>query len=438
MSVHFSHAELAGRRRRACRQMVAQGLDGLLVFRQESMYYLTGYDTSGYSMFQGMYLGADGTLALCTRSADLRQAQLTSVIEDIRVWRDREGATGAEDLRDMLESLGCRGTRLGVEYHAYGLTAQRGKLVDAALEGFCRTEDASDLVRLLRLVKSPAELVYVRRAGQLADEALAVANGMTVKGAPLGEIYAEMLKRILAGDGDPSASRWPMGSGREALLVRYHTGHRTVGPRDQVTFEFAAAYRHYHAALMHVVLTGTVDRRHRKMFEACAEALAACEEVLHPGRTVGDVFDARARAGARGIQGTLPERVRVHARGELPAHMDGRPDDLRGQSPGARAGHGVLRPHDPARQPDGARDVARRDVDHHAQGRRARDARAASAGGELARQALSHGVTGDLDRRDVVALVALDHRFRRGTWEFRVPGRHFLPGSGGGQRRVSI
>jgi Xaa-Pro dipeptidase len=300
MSLHFSRAELATRRRRASRQMIAQGLDGLLVFRQESMYYLTGYDTSGYSMFQGMYLGADGTLALCTRSADLRQAQLTSVIEDVRVWRDREGATGAEDLRDMLESLGCRGKRLGVEYHAYGLTAQRGKLVDAALEGFCRTEDASDLVRLLRLVKSPAELVYVRRAGQLADEALAVANEMTVKGTPLGEIYAEMLKRVLAADGDPSASRWPMGSGREALLVRYHTGHGTVGPRDQVTFEFAAAYRHYHAALMHVVLTGEADRRHRKMFEACAEALAACEEVLRPGRTVGDVFDAHARvlAGA--------------------------------------------------------------------------------------------------------------------------------------------
>src|ERR687892_355775 len=105
MALHFSRAELAGRRRRTCRQMAAEGLDGLLVFRQESMYYLTGYDTSGYSMFQGMYLGADGTLALCTRSADLRQAQLTSVIEDVRVWRDREGATGAEDLRDMLESL---------------------------------------------------------------------------------------------------------------------------------------------------------------------------------------------------------------------------------------------------------------------------------------------------------------------------------------------
>jgi Xaa-Pro aminopeptidase len=299
MALHFTKDELAARRRRACEDMARQGLDGLVIFRQESMYYLTGYDTSGYSMFQGMYLGADGALALCTRSADLRQAQLTSVIEDVRIWRDREGATGAEDLRDMLASYGCRGKRLGVEYHAYGLTAQRGKMVDAALSGFCTTEDASDLVRLLRLVKSPAELSYVRRAGQLADEALAVANRLTVPGAAIGQVYGEMLKVILAGDGDPSASRWPMGGGEEALLVRYHTGHGTVAKNDQVTFEFAAAYRHYHAALMHVSLTGSVDPRQRDMFAACLEALQACQEALRPGRTVGEVFDTHARSLTR-------------------------------------------------------------------------------------------------------------------------------------------
>src|SRR2546427_5419909 len=167
MALHFSARELATRRRRACRAMIARGLDGLLLFRQESMYYLTGYDTSGYSMFQGMYLGADGALALCTRSPDLRQARFTSVIEDVRIWRDREGASPAEDLRDMLESYGCRGKRLGVEYHAYGLTAQRGKMGDPALDGFYPTEGGSDLGRVVPPVHRPAEPSPARREGQL-------------------------------------------------------------------------------------------------------------------------------------------------------------------------------------------------------------------------------------------------------------------------------
>jgi Xaa-Pro dipeptidase len=295
MALHFNRDEFAARQSRAREEMAKAGLDGLLIFRQESMYYLTGYDTGGYSMFQGMYLGAGGSLALLTRSADQRQARLTSVVEDIRIWTDREGADPAAELRDMVADYGGRGKRIGVEYHAYGLTAQRGKMVDRAFAGFCELIDASDLVRVLRLVKSPAELVYLRKAGQLVEEACAVSQRMTRPGASVGAIYGEMMNTILRGDGDPSASRWPVGCGEEALLVRYHTGHGTVVPRDQVQFEIAAAYRHYHAALMYVILTGESDPRYRHMFDACAEALDACEAALRPGNTVGQVFEAHAR-----------------------------------------------------------------------------------------------------------------------------------------------
>ena len=295
MALHFSRDEFAARQRRAREEMAKTGLEGLLIFRQESMYYLTGYDTGGYSMFQGMYLGRDGALALLTRSADQRQARLTSVIEDIRIWTDREGADPAAELRDMVADYGGHGRRIGVEYHAYGLTAQRGKMVDRAFSGFCELVDASDLVRLLRLVKSPAELGYLRNAGRLVEQACAVSRRMTRPGASVGAIYGEMLNTIMRGDGDPSASRWPVGAGEEALLVRYHTGHSTVAPRDQVQFEIAAAFRHYHAALMYIILTGEPDPRYRHMFDACAEALDACEAELRPGNTVGQVFAAHAR-----------------------------------------------------------------------------------------------------------------------------------------------
>lgn len=295
MALHFSREEFNSRQKRTCEAIAADGLYGLVVFRQESMYYLTGYDTSGYSMFQGMYLGADGSLALLTRSADQRQSRLTSVISDIRIWRDREDATPGDDLRDMLAEYGCRGKRLGVEYHAYGLTAQRGKMVDAALAGFCDTVDASDLVRLLRLIKSPAELQCFRESGRLADAAMQKAIELTVPGEHLGAVYGEMMNVIMRGDGDPSASRWPMGAGEEALMIRYHTGHGRVGANDQVQLEFAASYRHYHAALMNVILTGRPDPRHAAMFAACRDALRGCQAALRPGASVGEVFDVHAR-----------------------------------------------------------------------------------------------------------------------------------------------
>src|SRR5215468_3976675 len=116
MAVHFSAAELAGRRQRAIALLQARGLDGLLMFRQESMYYLTGYDTFGYVFFQCVYLGADGRLMLLTRAPDLLQAKHTSVVEDVRIWVDAPDAQPAVELREILRSLGCAGKKLGVEY----------------------------------------------------------------------------------------------------------------------------------------------------------------------------------------------------------------------------------------------------------------------------------------------------------------------------------
>jgi len=123
--------------------------------------------------------------------------------------------------------------------------------------------------------------------------ALAEARRLTVPGAFEGDIYAAMFSVIMQGDGDPpSNSRWPMGSGETALLVRYHSGHRRIDANDQVTHEFGAAYRYYTACIMCAMLTGKVDSRHRDMYKACREALEACEETLRPGKTLGDVWDA--------------------------------------------------------------------------------------------------------------------------------------------------
>src|SRR6476659_6015340 len=138
MALHFSAAELASRRERAVALLQARGLDGLLMFRQESMYYLTGYDTFGYVFFQCLYLGADGRLMLLTRAPDLLQAKHTSVIEDIRIWVDGPEAQPAVQLKDFLRGLGCGGKKLGVEYEAYGLTGRNALRLNNALDGFCK------------------------------------------------------------------------------------------------------------------------------------------------------------------------------------------------------------------------------------------------------------------------------------------------------------
>ena len=295
MALHFTREELAQRRQRAIELMNKRGLDGLLMFRQESMFYLTGYDTFGYVFFQCLYLGADGRLMLLTRAPDRLQARHTSMIEDIRIWVDGPDAKPAEELREILRGLGCANRKLGVEYEAYGLTARNGMRLNAALDGFCKLEDASDLVSRLRVVKSPAEIVYVRKAAELADLALDEANRLAGPGAFEGDILAAMQGAIFRGGGDDPANEFIIGSGADALLCRYFTGRRTLDAQDQLTLEFAGAYRHYHAALMRTIPIGQPPARQLDMHKVAVEALDACKAALKPGRPIGEVFDAYAR-----------------------------------------------------------------------------------------------------------------------------------------------
>ena len=311
MALHFKLPEYQSRIARACAAMQAQGLDGLLMFQQESMYYLTGYDSFGFCFFQCLYLGSDGKLALLTRSADLRQAQHTSIIEDIRIWTDAAGAKPAGQLKDMLESLGARGKQLGIETDSYGLTHFNGRAVDAALSGFCKLQDASHLVNRIRVVKSAAELKYVRKAGELGDAALKAAIKKTRAGADEGGILAAQQGAVFAGGGDYPANEFIIGSGRDALLCRYKSGRRKLSKRDQLTLEWAGVYRHYHAAFMRTILIGKPSKQHVAMDRAAREALAEVETRLRPGHTAGEVFDAHAKVmDAHGM-----ERHRLNACG---------------------------------------------------------------------------------------------------------------------------
>jgi Xaa-Pro dipeptidase len=294
--IHFSAGELAARRRAVSEELARRGLDGLLVFRQESMYYLTGYDTFGYVFFQCLYLGADGeTMTLLTRTPDVRQAEHTSVIGDIRVWYDAEGANPAEQLAVILEEHGCRGRRLGIETDAYGLTGYNMKRVGAALDGLCELVEASDLVTALRAVKSPAEIAYVREAARLADLGLDRAVEVAGPGAFEGEVLAALQGAIFEGGGDFPANEVIIGSGPRALLFRSAAGMRRMDAIDQLSLEWAGSYRHYHAAMMRTLAVGEANGYQRHLFSAVAEALEQMTEALVPGRPVGEVDDAHRR-----------------------------------------------------------------------------------------------------------------------------------------------
>ncbi|WP_315924381.1 Xaa-Pro peptidase family protein [Mesorhizobium sp. SP-1A] len=295
MALHFERSEFDARRDRLMIDMAEQKLDAILLFAQESMYWLTGYDSFGFCFFQCLVVKSDGSMVLLTRSADLRQAQLTSIIDNIQVWTDRADANPAVDLRNLLNDLDLLGARIGVEYDTHGLTAYNGRRLDEQLQTFGQIVDASRIVSRLRQFKSPAEIAKVEKAAALADDALDAALPLIKQGGDEAAILAALQGTILAGGGDYPANEFIIGSGTDALLCRYKSGRRKLNKNDQLTLEWAGVFNHYHAAMMRTVLTGKVSKRHQELFDAARDAMLAVEKAMVPDNTFGDVFEAHAR-----------------------------------------------------------------------------------------------------------------------------------------------
>ena len=258
----FSREEHLERQARLRTRLAGAGFDAMLVFAQESLYWLTGYDTGGYVFFQCAVVTADERpIVLLTRRPDLLQARRTSTIEDIRIWWDADDANPALDLKDILAELGLAGKRIAVELNTHGLTGWNLWRLQKTLDGFCTLDDDDHMIRRLRLIKSPAEIAYVRKAAEILDRSLEAVIDAARPGILDAALKAVYLKTVLEAGGDMPPNAPLFNSGSRAVYGRGVSGPRMIEPVDQIVVEYPVTYRRYNAKTEWTIIFGETCRR---------------------------------------------------------------------------------------------------------------------------------------------------------------------------------
>ncbi len=267
----------------------------MLVFSQESLFWLTGYDTGGFVFFQCAVVTADDRpIVLLTRRPDLLQARQTSTIEDIRIWWDADDANPAEDLKAILQELGLPGGRVLIELNTHGLTGWNLWRCQQAFGDRVRLEDDGHLIRKLRVVKSPAEIAMMRKAGEICDRSLARVIDAARPGVLDSQIKAAYLDSILADGADMPPNAPIFNSGERAVFGRGVTAPRRIEPNDQILVEYPVPYRHYNVKTEWTILFGKVPDRQRHMYDVARRTLARMTGIARPGTSLGEIFDAYA------------------------------------------------------------------------------------------------------------------------------------------------
>lgn len=294
----FEPAEYRARLARVQAAMRAQGIDSLLAFLPETVSWVTGFFTRGYTSFQFAIIPAEGEPTLFCRDVEEYYLDATCIFPDRVMWTDSD-----DRLALAAATIAARVGRgvLGVELSAWQLPAARWEAIRAALPEV-RVVDASDLVSTLRLVKSPAEIAYQRRAAQAAEAGMQAAIDTAAVGVSEREMAAEICAAMIrAGSDLPGPG--VMSSGERAYHLHGGYSDRVLLRGDIVQIETTPNVRHYHARFMRPIRVAEAsDADHRLAEDLIAIQDAALAEV-RPG-VPATVPDAIYREGvlSRGLR----------------------------------------------------------------------------------------------------------------------------------------
>ncbi|MBK7469925.1 MAG: aminopeptidase P family N-terminal domain-containing protein [Betaproteobacteria bacterium] len=145
----------------------------LVMFHPVSIHWLTGSDGKAYQEFQCLLLSAlPGPLVILTREGERNEYLDDVLVDEIFTFGGGENEDAVAAFEKIADSLGLRSARVGMEVPAYYLHPH-DYIRLRQFFGNALVAEPTNLVHDLKLVKSPAELAYIREAARKADAAMA-------------------------------------------------------------------------------------------------------------------------------------------------------------------------------------------------------------------------------------------------------------------------
>lgn len=289
----FPPEEYATRRAKVAKAMAAQGLDAMVVTNPADICYLTGYDMIWYHLrcLTGCLLTAeDARLVFFDTPMHRTMVELTPGLDGV-VWLNATVPHGNAGIiaKAAREALAA-GARIGVQPWGYAPHGRTIETLRAALEGVgLATADASGLIELIRLIKSPAEVACIRDAARIADIAMTRAREALRPGLLETELQGIIMAAMMAeGGGDP-AIRCMIGAGPRAGTHHSPAQARPIGQDELVFIDFCASLHRYHVNLNRTFAVGNVDLRWHDLMDKAAATIDRITEGFGPGMRFSDV-----------------------------------------------------------------------------------------------------------------------------------------------------
>ena len=269
--------------------MADAGIDIALVTIPENIYYLTGYTTLGYYMFQVLVVPRDEEPLLLTYREELINIQQQSWVERYRTYD--VGMSPVDAAVQALREFDVTGKTISVEERGFFLPIGTYKRLVESVPG-ANWRDGSSLVEQSRLIKSPAELDYIRRAAVAAMAGMQAALDVAEPGRTENDVAAAVYRATLEHGSEYPGSPPYVISGERSGLPHGTWAGRVLQDGDILFLEHSGCVRRYSAAMMRTGFLGSPPDCVRARAEAVLDGLQHAIDAIKPGALSGEVDDA--------------------------------------------------------------------------------------------------------------------------------------------------
>ncbi|MGE3831951.1 MAG: M24 family metallopeptidase [Parvibaculaceae bacterium] len=293
----FSTDEFRARVGRVHQEMEKSGIDLLLIHSPENIYYLTGYQTSGYFAYQAAIIAHGRDPELLVRFLERGNVNEYSWLDHAHTWK--EGDDLVEATLRLVRTSGRRQT-IGLEKKSWFLTAAVAEALTAGLVG-ARIVDASLMVERVRIIKSPAEIGYLRRAGEIAEIEQRAALAAMRPGVPETEVAAAVFNAGIKAGCEYTGLPHHIMSGYRYDVCHANWIPKPIAQGELTLLELYGCAERYHATQMRTVSMGPASDEVRRAADIVTQAQDNALAHMRPGASAREI-DALVRKPVRKIR----------------------------------------------------------------------------------------------------------------------------------------
>ena len=292
----FEREEYLGRIEKTKQSMQRKGIDLLVVSHPANMNYLTGYDGWSFYVHQCVLVALDKEEPIWIgRGMDANGCRITSFLDNGNIYEYADNYVQSLErhpmqfVADIVKKHGWDKKTIGVEMDQFYFTAQAYVELQKSLPN-AKFANGNALVNWVRVVKSPAELEMMRRAGQIAVQVMDAAKNSIKVGVRECDAASKIVAAQYAGTseygGDYPAIVPLMMAGEATKTPHLTWSDKTFKKDEAVLLELTGAYKHYHAPIARTIFLGENPPQLMKdTAEVVMDGLRKTLEWLKPGVT---------------------------------------------------------------------------------------------------------------------------------------------------------